>query len=134
MAMSAYWHEAGPPVRSLEKWTHQMDLQLATRHEGTDAVVVSVRGDVDNDTAPQLREALSAARGDGARRVVVDLSETDFLDSSGLGALVGASKEHAESGPLVLVCPKDNLRKLFEISRLDEVLPIYPSLPLALAD
>jgi anti-sigma B factor antagonist len=110
-----------------------MDLQLATRHEGDHAVVVSVRGEVDNDTAPQLREALSAARGDGARRVVVDLSETDFLDSSGLGALVGASKEQAERTPLVLVCPKENLRKLFEISRLDEVLQIYPNLPTALA-
>lgn len=109
-----------------------MDLELATRSEGN-AVVVSVRGEVDNDTAPQLRDALSGAFGERVPRVVVDLSETDFLDSSGLGALVGASKEHADGGVLVLVCPKPNLRKLFEISRLDEVLPVYPDLPAALA-
>lgn len=109
-----------------------MDLELATRHERSSAVVVSVRGEVDNDTAPQLRQALSTAFSDGVRQLVVDLSETDFLDSSGLGALVGASKEHAARGPVVLVCPRANLRKLFEISRLDEVLAIYADLPTAL--
>jgi anti-sigma B factor antagonist len=109
-----------------------MDLQLATRIERDRAAVVSVRGEVDNDTAPQLRDALSAAFGSGASRVVVDLTETDFLDSSGLGALVGVSKQNADRGPLVLVCPKPNLRKLFEISRLDEVLPVHDTLAAAL--
>jgi anti-sigma B factor antagonist len=109
-----------------------MDLQLATRIERDGAAVVSVRGEVDNDTAPQLRDALSAAFGGGASRVVVDLTETDFLDSSGLGALVGVSKQNADRGPLVLVCPKPNLRKLFEISRLDEVLPVHDTLAAAL--
>ena len=109
-----------------------MDLQLATRNERDGATVVSIRGDVDNDTAPQLRDALSAAFGNGATRVVVDLSETDFLDSSGLGALVGVSKQNADRGPLVVVCPKPHLRKLFEISRLDEVLPVHDNLAAAL--
>ena len=110
-----------------------MDLQLSTQDERDGAVVVSVRGDIDNDTAPQLRDALSAAFGNGASCVVVDLSETDFLDSSGLGALVGASKQNADRGPLLVVCPKPHLRKLFAISRLDEVLPVHDSLPDALA-
>jgi len=107
-----------------------MDLQLATRREG-DAAVVSVGGDVDNDTAPQLRQAIGTAFNDGADRVVVDLTETDFLDSSGLGALVGASKEHV--GELVLVCPRPQLRTLFEISRLTEVFEIYDDVASALA-
>ncbi len=109
-----------------------MDLQLATRREG-DAAVISVGGDVDNDTAPQLREGIAKAFGDGARRVVVDLSETDFLDSSGLGALVGASKEHTGAGVLTLVCPRPQLLKLFEISRLNEIFEIHNTVASALA-
>jgi anti-sigma B factor antagonist len=109
-----------------------MDLQLATRREG-DAAVISVGGDVDNDTAPQLREAIATAFGDRARRVVVDLSKTDFLDSSGLGALVGASKEHSGEGVLTLVCPRPQLRKLFEISRLNEIFEIHDDVASALA-
>jgi anti-sigma B factor antagonist len=108
-----------------------MYLDLASRREG-DTAVVSVGGEVDNDTAPELREALSAAFADGARRVVVDLSGTDFLDSSGLGALVGVSKANAAQGTLVLVCPKPQLRKIFQISRLDEVLAVHPDLDSAL--
>lgn len=109
-----------------------MELQLATRREG-DAAVVAVGGDVDNDTAPQLRQAIASAFNDGARRVVVDLTATDFLDSSGLGALVGASKEHSGQSELVLVCPRPQLRKLFEISRLNEVFQIYDEVGTALA-
>ncbi len=108
-----------------------MELQLATRREG-DAAVISVGGDVDNDTAPQLREAIATAFGDSARRVVVDLSKTEFLDSSGLGALVGASKEHSGGGELTLVCPRPQLRKLFQISRLDEIFEIHDSVASAL--
>ncbi len=109
-----------------------MDLQLATRREG-DAAVISVGGDVDNDTAPQLRDAITAAFGDGVQRVVVDLTDTEFLDSSGLGALVGASKEHSDASALTLVCPRPQLRKLFEISRLNEIFEIHDNLASALA-
>jgi anti-sigma B factor antagonist len=109
-----------------------MDLQLATRREG-DAAVISVGGDVDNDTAPRLREAIATAFAGSAQRVVVDLSDTDFLDSSGLGALVGASKEHSGAGELTLVCPRPQLRKLFEISRLNEIFEIHDDLASALA-
>ena len=108
-----------------------MNLQLDTRREADGIAVVSVGGEVDNDTAPQLKDALSAAFADGAGRVIVDLSGTEFMDSSGLGALVGINKEHG-NGRLALVCPRPQLRKLFEISRLDEVLAVHDDLPTAL--
>jgi anti-sigma B factor antagonist len=109
-----------------------MELQLGSHSARDDTVVVSVAGDVDNDSAPELRRALSAAFSDGASRVVVDLGKTDFLDSSGLGALVGVNKAHASDGELIVVCPKAQLRKLFQISRLDEVLPVHGDLESAL--
>jgi anti-sigma B factor antagonist len=109
-----------------------MELQVKARRERPDVIVVGVSGDIDNDTAPALRGALVEAFSDGATRVVVDLTATDFLDSSGLGALVGVSKEYARDGELVLVCPRPQLRKLFKISRLDEVLAVHPDLQSAL--
>jgi anti-sigma B factor antagonist len=109
-----------------------MNVELATRREGATTAVVSVGGEIDNETAPALRDELSAAYGDGVERVVVDLSSTRFLDSSALGALVGANKEHGAQGRLVIVCPDPQLRKVFEISRLNEVFPVHTSLDDAL--
>lgn len=108
-----------------------MELELATRREGETSVVISVGGEVDHDTAAQLDQAVRSALSDGARHVVVDLSTTGFMDSSGLGALVGLSKA-ADGATLVVVCPQPSLRKLFAISRLDEVLAVYPDVPSAL--
>jgi len=110
-----------------------MDLQLDTRHAGA-ATVVAVRGEVDHFSAPQLRAELDSAVDAGAGTVVVDLSDTDFLDSSGLGALMALNKRLASgAGSLVVVCPQPHLRKLFAISHLDEVLAVRDSLNAALA-
>ena len=111
-----------------------MDLHLVTRRVG-DSVGVAVTGDVDNFTAPQLRAELEAAFDGGSRGVVVDLTATEVMDSSGLGALVGVSKQHPEAGhTLTLVCPRPQLRKLFRISRLDEVLHVFDTVDEALRD
>lgn len=105
-----------------------MNLELATRRVG-EHVVVAATGEIDNVSAPALREALVAALDEGAPQVVVDLTGVEFLDSSGLGALVGVNK-HAQrtSARVAVVCPQPHLRRLFEISRLDEVLQVFDSL------
>lgn len=108
-----------------------VELELATRQEADGVMVVCVGGEIDHDTAPQLDRAARAALGDGTRRLVVDLTTTEFMDSSGLGTLVGLSKS-VDPGALVVVCPQPSLRKLFAISRLDEVLAVYPDLGSAL--
>lgn len=111
-----------------------MDLQLDTRRSG-DVTVVSAAGEIDHYSAPQLRHELQAALENGARKVVVDLSATEFLDSSGLGALMAVSKQQDGSdGSLVVACPRAHLRKLFAISHLDEVLVVRDSLDEALAE
>jgi anti-sigma B factor antagonist len=109
-----------------------MDLQLDTRRDG-DTVVVGVQGEIDNFSAPQLRAALAEAFERGARLTVVDLTATDFLDSSALGALVGVTKQQqGTDGKLVVVCPKPHLRKIFEIAHLDEVIGVYDDLATAI--
>lgn len=91
-------------------------------------VVLAVSGEVDLGTAPRLREHLVNLIDDGHRHVVVDLSATDFLDSTGLGALVAGFKRlRAHEGDMRLVCSTARIRKVFELTRLDLVLPIFES-------
>ena len=102
-----------------------MELQLATRHEG-DVSVVSARGEVDVFTAPGLDTELDALIAAGNARLVVDLSEVAFLDSTGLGVLVKALKHAREAGGwLHLVVTSDRIRKIFEITGLDASIPIF---------
>jgi anti-anti-sigma factor len=63
--------------------------------------------------------------------LIVDMSEVPFMDSSGLAALIGAQKAFREHTQMIVVCP-DNLRRIFEVTRLDEFVSIVGSLPEAL--
>lgn len=108
-----------------------MELSLATRTIAEHAVL-EVGGEVDVYTAPRLRERLVELVDAGARNVVVDLGRVDFLDSTGLGVLVGALKRlRAANGTFGLVCSKEPLLKIFRITALDQVFPIYPSVEAA---
>jgi len=104
-----------------------MELSLATRIIAGHTVL-EVGGEVDVYTAPRLRERLVELVDGGARHVVVDLGRVDFLDSTGLGVLVGALKRlRAANGSFGLVCSKEPLLKIFRITALDQVFPIFPS-------
>ncbi len=110
-----------------------MELSLATRTVA-EHTVLEVGGEVDVYTAPRLRERLIELIDAGARSVVVDLGRVDFLDSTGLGVLVGALKRlRAVEGSFGLVCAKEPLLKIFRITALDQVFPLYPSVDAAIA-
>ena len=99
-----------------------------------DKAVLAVRGSVDLTTAPALRTRLAELIDDGHTCVVVDMSGTDFLDSTGLGALVAALKRlRMKDGEIRLVCTSGHVRKVFEITSLDRVFGMYESLEAALA-
>jgi anti-sigma B factor antagonist len=98
-----------------------------------DWAVLAVTGEVDLATAPAFRERLVHLIADGRHHIVVDLSGTDFLDSTGLGALVTALKRiRAHDGQLRLVVNQDRIRKVFEITSLDRVLDIHDALESAI--
>src|ERR687892_23485 len=87
-----------------------------------DATVVSIRGEVDLYTAPKLREQLDEAVTGDAPKVVVDLGQLDFIDSTGLGVLVGAQKQaRAAGGDVTLRNPNRSTQKILEIAGLTEL-------------
>ncbi|MCQ4045581.1 anti-sigma factor antagonist BldG [Streptantibioticus rubrisoli] len=102
-----------------------MDLSLSTRTVG-DRTVVEVGGEIDVYTAPKLREQLVELVNDGSYHLVVDMEHVDFLDSTGLGVLVGGLKRvRAHEGSLRLVCNQERILKIFRITGLTKVFPIH---------
>jgi anti-sigma B factor antagonist len=84
-----------------------MELSLATRSV-SDHLVLEIGGEIDVYTAPRLRERLLEMVNSGEKHIVVDLGRVEFLDSTGLGVLVGAHRRlRARDGSLNLVCPHD---------------------------
>ena len=87
--------------------------------------VVSLGGEVDLYTAPELKQELHRLVGEGATRIVIDMSETTFIDSTTLGVLLSVVKRvRPEGGSVVLVCPDRNVKRIFEITLLDRVFAI----------
>jgi anti-sigma B factor antagonist len=87
--------------------------------------VARVYGDVDVATAPRLRERLVALVTKGQPRIVLDLDEVGFLDSTGLGVIIGVLKRtRTHGGDLRLVATNDRLVSLFELTGLDRTLPL----------
>ncbi|HEV3475391.1 MAG TPA: STAS domain-containing protein [Actinomycetota bacterium] len=88
--------------------------------------VVDVKGEIDLDTAPQLKAVLGDAIKGGAINIAVNLEGVEFLDSSGLGVLIGSLKRCKEAGGmLALVSPRRPIRKVLSITGLDKVIPIH---------
>lgn len=110
-----------------------MELSLSARTVA-DHTVLEVGGEVDVYTAPRLRERLVEMVDEGARDVIVDLGRVEFLDSTGLGVLVGALKRlRAAGGSLALVCSHERLLKIFRITGLDRVFALYDTVEAAAA-
>lgn len=110
-----------------------MDLRLDVSEQGGWSVL-QVGGEVDVATAPRLREQLIDLVNDQRFSIVVDLEGVDFIDSTGLGVLIGARKRvRLHDGDVRLVCTEPRIVKVFEITGLDQVFQIHPSLDDAVA-
>ena len=110
-----------------------VDLSLETRAEG-DRTIVAVGGEIDVYTAPTLREKLIDLVSQGQQHIVVDMEHVEFLDSTGLGVLVGGLKRvRAQDGSLRLVCTQERILKIFRITGLEKVFPIHGSVAEAVA-
>ncbi|MEY2569028.1 MAG: anti-sigma factor antagonist [Actinomycetota bacterium] len=89
------------------------------------ATTIHVTGELDVASAPALRACVVSVLEQGQRRVIMDLAKLEFVDSTGLGALVGARKRVRESGgELVLTNPLPQTLKLLELTGLNAVFMI----------
>ena len=104
-------------------------LRVATRN-GTANVLLSVEGEVDLATAPELEGALQRALQSPARRLVVDLRAVQFLDSSGLSVLVRQDRlARAGERQLVIVKPPPQVHQVFELTGLSRHLTMVDEPP-----
>ena len=110
-----------------------MDLKLG--HRAQDGIeVIDVQGEIDMYTAPRLRELLIDLVSKGSYQLVVNLDKVGFLDSTGLGMLVGGLKRvRAHDGSLDLVCTQQRILKILRIAGLTEVFGIYETVDQAIA-
>jgi anti-sigma B factor antagonist len=99
-------------------------LHLQVEHDGA-VTTVRLSGELDAATAGYLRDCLAEVYLQGERRVLLDLGELDFMDSTGIGVLVAALKrQRQDGGELALRSPKGTVRKVLELTQLDSVFII----------
>jgi anti-sigma B factor antagonist len=117
----------------MKYWLMAIDFVI-TDHRVDDAThVVAVTGEIDLFTAPEFKQRVSAPIDAGSSNVIVDLTQTTFIDSSSLGVLIGAHRRlKLRGGSLVVVCDNDAIVKTFRITGLDGVFTLVKSLDDAL--
>ena len=123
-------HAMAEPASELDG----VEFRMEEEYPRPGAVVLALNGEADLHAAPELRDRVDTAIADGATVLVVDLSDTTFVDSMTLGVLLGAMKRlRGRGGQLQLVVTRPDLRRIFEITLLDRVFPIHASREEALA-
>jgi anti-anti-sigma factor len=111
----------------------ELSISITTEHEG-EAVIFRLRGSLDIATSPLVRAALLEG-AEGKHELIVDLTGLEFLDSTGLGALIGAQRRALEQGGSVrLVINEGPIARLLNITGLVRVFSVYHSLGAALSD
>jgi len=112
-----------------------VDFEITDRKVDDDTHVLAVAGEIDLFTAPEFKQRMSALIDAGRSRIVVDLTETTFIDSSSLGVLIGAHRRlKLRGGALLVVCDSEAIAKTFKITGLDGVFTLAASVDEALAD
>jgi anti-sigma B factor antagonist len=110
-----------------------MDLML-NEHAAGDATIIEVSGEIDVYTAPRLREKIISLVDAGRYELIINLEGVEFLDSTGLGVLVGGLKRvRQHDGGIQLVCTQARILRIFRITGLSRVFDIYDTVAEALA-
>jgi anti-sigma B factor antagonist len=103
-------------------------FMIGRRELAADTTVLVVEGDLDLASAPSLKWALADVQSAGNQHVVVDLSRVTFIDSTALGVLVGAQRTLDPGTRLAIACASENVMRVFELTGLDGMFEIVPTL------
>ena len=100
------------------------EMRVDVTRDG-DTVVVAPSGEVDLSRSPKLRNVLRDAQSSRPKRVVIDLSDVEYMDSSGVATLVEAFQVARRNGSKMVLCGlMDRVKSIFEIAKLDSVFTI----------
>ena len=101
-------------------------MALEISSEITDAkAIIRIEGEVDVSNASELRDVLDTALADGAKEVEADFTEVAYIDSTGIGVLVGAAHRAQESGSVLVVAnPQKNVERVFTLLGVDKDLNV----------
>lgn len=98
---------------------------LVTEKKGDILVTRMTETKLNAANAPAFREGMAKLIADGHKRFVIDMSRVTFVDSSGLGAMVGVLKRIGNAGDLAVTGLQPPVQRLFELTRMDRVFRIY---------
>ena len=103
----------------------EMDLQIVVR-KLRGVRIIELTGEVDAYTSARFREIMIEHIENGDANLVISMANVEYIDSSGLGALVGGLKRATEKqGKIVIVCDRPQVTKVFEITGLEKVFPLF---------
>ena len=112
----------------------ELSIDIKTEHNGN-ALIFRLKGSLDLATSPTVRAALLEAANDGKHEIIVDLTHVQFIDSTGLGALIGGHRRALEhQGGVRLVVNDGPISRLLNITGLIRVFHVYATLEGALED
>lgn len=105
-------------------------LEIEIRKADPQHALVVLVGELDISNVAELYAELAALAWEGVRHIAINLAELEFIDSSGLSAIIAAHKRaEAQGGELILFSPSRDIRRLFEVTGIDTYLDIRPSKP-----
>ena len=103
-----------------------MNLRVETRSPREGAAVISLSGEVDVYTSPRVKQEIVDLLNQGSTRLVIDVTRVEYLDSTGLGVLIGGLKRAREhDGDLRLICDNPRILRIFEITGLTKIFDIH---------
>lgn len=105
-----------------------MDIKVNVRETDSETNIVELAGEIDVYTSPKVKDALGELIDRGVYNLVIDLEKVRYIDSTGLGVLIGGLKRVREHGGTVnLVCTNPQIKKIFDITGLVKIFGIYDS-------
>jgi anti-sigma B factor antagonist len=122
-------------LEAINMRTFYIGDEVQVEDAGEDLAILVVGGEVDFEVSPQLKARMMRAIKAGRRRLVLDLSDVTFIDSTAIGVIAGAVEklDEAGGGSLAIVCTHEKVMQIFEITGLDGVITVHPSREEALA-
>lgn len=105
-----------------------MNLKIDVKPVSSQISIISLEGEVDVYTAPQLKQQIIKLLDEGVKNIIVNLESVEYLDSTALGVLIGGLKRLRErEGSLNLICTNNRIKRIFEITGLDKIFNILTS-------